>query len=201
MWKNDFWGTSLTNSGSHGSYRPLCVLSFRLNYWACGHHPWGYHLVNLLLHCLATALVYRTARVFASPAPGPTALLFAVHPIHTEAVAGIVGRADVLSTIFYLLSFLTYSRHVRHELIVEWVYLWASLGLAACAMLCKETGITVLALSALYDVLLHRQSLSLRLVSSIYFISFTNNSFESYLNAIKSKLQVRCTNLIKTVIC
>uniref|UniRef100_A0A0A9XPY3 dolichyl-phosphate-mannose--protein mannosyltransferase n=2 Tax=Lygus hesperus TaxID=30085 RepID=A0A0A9XPY3_LYGHE len=191
MWKNDFWGTPLTEGGSHGSYRPLCVLSFRVNYWACGLRPLAFHAVNVALHGLASGLVYRTAKVLGSPAPTATALLFAVHPVHTEAVSGVVGRADVLSTIFFLLSFLTYTQHVsarrarrgeydkkpigRHQLLVEWVYLWASLGLAACAMLCKETGITVLALSAIYDTLLHRQSLSLKLgcgtVKSICWLS------------------------------
>ncbi|KAG5830787.1 hypothetical protein ANANG_G00314290 [Anguilla anguilla] len=43
---DDFWGTLLTHSGSHKSYRPLCTLSFRLNHALGGLEPWGYHLVN-----------------------------------------------------------------------------------------------------------------------------------------------------------
>lgn len=178
MWKNDFWGTALNTRSSHGSYRPLCVLSYRLNYWVCGLRPWGYHLGNVILHGLATSLVYRTGMVLGLSGTGAASVLFAVHPVHTEAVAGLVGRADVLSTIFFLLSFLTYTRHVTardtrqgsqgtkgkpQEALVQWVYLWASLGLAACAMLCKETGITVLAVSALYDIIIHRHSISLKL--------------------------------------
>ena len=114
---DDFWGTPLSHSGSHGSYRPLCVLSFRLNYLLGGFRAWGYHLVNILLHCLATSLVVRLARLL-FPAHVPvavTGLLFAAHPIHTEAVAGIVGRADVAACIFYLLSFQCYMAHVRHR--------------------------------------------------------------------------------------
>ncbi|PSN35539.1 hypothetical protein C0J52_25675 [Blattella germanica] len=82
-----------------------------------GFKAWGYHLVNILLHCLATSLVVRLARLlFPSYVPvAITGLLFAAHPIHTEAVAGVVGRADVAACIFYLLSFQCYMSHVRHR--------------------------------------------------------------------------------------
>lgn len=118
--ENDFWGTPLTDSGSHGSYRPLCVLTFRLNYLLGGFQPWGYHLVNVLLHCLATALLVRVARHVLprsrSPiGPAVTGLIFATHPIHTEAVAGVVGRADLAACNFYLLSFLTYIVHMKYR--------------------------------------------------------------------------------------
>ena len=53
---NDFWGTPLTHSGSHKSYRPLCVLTFRLNYMMGGLEPWGYHLGNVLAHTANTAV-------------------------------------------------------------------------------------------------------------------------------------------------
>lgn len=118
--ENDFWGTPLTDSGSHGSYRPLCVLTFRLNYLLGGFQPWGYHLVNVLLHCLATALLVRVARhVFSrsrlTVGPAITGLIFATHPIHTEAVAGVVGRADLAACNLYLLSFLAYIYHLKYR--------------------------------------------------------------------------------------
>lgn len=112
---NDFWGTPLTHSGSHKSYRPLCVLSFRLNHWLHELQPAGYHLFNVLLHCLATALFTLLARsLLPAKAEGATAVagcLFAAHPIHTEAVAGIVGRADVGAAVFFILAFLSYRRY------------------------------------------------------------------------------------------
>ena len=120
MLENDFWGTPLNDSGSHGSYRPLCVLTFRLNYLLGGFQPWGYHLVNVLLHCLATVLLVKLARQVlpkskSSVGPAITGLLFAAHPIHTEAVAGVVGRADLAACNFYLLSFLAYVTHTKHR--------------------------------------------------------------------------------------
>ncbi|XP_057663006.1 protein O-mannosyl-transferase TMTC2-like [Diorhabda carinulata] len=118
--ENDFWGTPLSDSGSHGSYRPLCVLTFRINYALGGFQPWGYHLVNVLLHCLATVLLIRVARIIL-PKPKSkigsmvTGLVFATHPIHTEAVAGVVGRADLAACNFYFLSLLAYVAHVRYR--------------------------------------------------------------------------------------
>lgn len=60
--ENDFWGTPLNEKGSHGSYRPFCVATFRINYLLGGLEPQGYHLVNIILHAVCTALVVRIAR-------------------------------------------------------------------------------------------------------------------------------------------
>ena len=86
---NDFWGTPLHSAVSHKSYRPLCVASFRLNYMLHGLEPLGYHLVNVLLHAVVCYLyVQLCTLVFAQVWPALMAgLLFAVHPIHTEAVS------------------------------------------------------------------------------------------------------------------
>ncbi|CAG0918309.1 unnamed protein product [Notodromas monacha] len=169
---NDFWGTPLTHSGSHKSYRPLCVATFRLNFFLHGLNPVGYHLVNVALHGLATALFASTCRSLLfrdSVAVWTAALTFAAHPVHVEAVAGLVGRADVLACITFLLSFSAYRRHVtartkaafesgasnhsssRHAAAAT-RQLAACVALAGVSMLCKEHGITVLAVCAGYDV-------------------------------------------------
>ncbi|KAK0133747.1 Transmembrane and TPR repeat-containing protein 4 [Merluccius polli] len=87
------------------------------------------------------------------------ALLFAAHPVHTESVAGVVGRADLLCALFFQLSFLTYckafhggSDRCEGKFSLQWMVL--SLLLCAAAMLCKEQGITVLGINAAFDVLL-----------------------------------------------
>lgn len=59
---NDFWGTPMTKEQSHKSYRPLTVLTFRWNYWLGETDPLGYHLVNVLLHGLVTALFFKVLR-------------------------------------------------------------------------------------------------------------------------------------------
>ncbi|XP_056132530.1 protein O-mannosyl-transferase TMTC2-like [Lampris incognitus] len=172
---DDFWGTLLTHSGSHKSFRPLCTLSFRLNYALHGLHPWGFHLVNMVLHGAVTALFTSLC----CPLLGGglwsllAGLLFASHPVHTEAVAGVVGRADVGAGLFYLLSLFCYARHCglrkdpRRNFQADqtmqeiggrglaarcWVWMLASLWCAAASMLWKEQGVMVLAVSAVYDL-------------------------------------------------
>ncbi|CAG5927531.1 unnamed protein product [Menidia menidia] len=155
---DDFWGTLLTHSGSHKSFRPLCTLSFRLNYSLHGLRPWGYHLLNLALHGLVTGLVAALGRPLLGGGPWTllAGLLFAVHPVHTEAVAGVVGRADVGAALFFLLSLLCYGRHCGarggRSPARCWGWMLASLWCAAASMLWKEQGVTVLAVSALYDI-------------------------------------------------
>lgn len=178
LWQNDFWGTPLISSGSHGSYRPLCTLTFRLNYaLAGGFRPYGFHLVNVLLHSLCTYLVVKLARVLLR-GTFPVFLcgaLFSAHPIHTEAVAGVVGRADMIACAFFLVSFLSYVQHVKYRTWLSsgkvesgsggsvWLqclgYLILCLLSCAAAMLSKETGLTVLLLCGIYDILLNCRSI------------------------------------------
>ena len=89
LFRNDFWGTPISNPTSHKSYRPLTVATFRLNYMLHELQPLGYHLVNVLLHSAVCYLyVLLCGVVFSEVWPALIAgLLFAVHPIHTEAVS------------------------------------------------------------------------------------------------------------------
>ena len=85
-----------------------------LNYHIFDLKPWGFHLVNILFHCGVSVLVFlilgkllteqsiTTSSVYLS-APFIAAMLFATHPIHTEAVTWIAGLPDVAFTFFYLL--------------------------------------------------------------------------------------------------
>ena len=87
---HDFWGASIASKTSHKSYRPLCVATFRLNYLLHELQPMGYHLVNVLLHGAVCYLYVQLCGVVFSGAVWPAlmaGLLFAVHPIHTEAVS------------------------------------------------------------------------------------------------------------------
>ena len=86
---DDFWGQPISSPESHKSYRPLTVATFRLNYMVHELQPLGYHLVNVLLHSAVCYLyVLLCGVVFSEVWPALIAgLLFAVHPIHTEAVS------------------------------------------------------------------------------------------------------------------
>ena len=93
LFLNDFWGKAMSNPTSHKSYRPLTVLTFRLNYAIHGLQPLGYHAFNVMLHCLATLLfLYTCWHVIFTNCSGAAllaGLLFATHPIHTEAVSAL----------------------------------------------------------------------------------------------------------------
>uniref|UniRef100_A0A8C9TD78 dolichyl-phosphate-mannose--protein mannosyltransferase n=1 Tax=Scleropages formosus TaxID=113540 RepID=A0A8C9TD78_SCLFO len=169
---DDFWGTLLTHSGSHKSYRPLCTLSFRLNHALGGLDPWGYHLVNVVLHCAVTSLFAYLSRLLLGGGCWSllAGLLFASHPVHTEAVAGVVGRADVGAALFFLLSLLCYTRHctLRPHSARRWPWFLGSLACAASSMLWKEQGVTVLAVSAVYDVFIFHRLRFQQIVSLLY---------------------------------
>ncbi|XP_042323570.1 protein O-mannosyl-transferase TMTC1 isoform X4 [Sceloporus undulatus] len=165
---DDFWGKGMGEEASHKSYRPLCVLSFKLNIMLAGMNPFYFHAVNVVLHCLVTLVLMYTCdkAVFKDCRLAfVTALFFAVHPIHTEAVTGIVGRADVLACLLFLLAFLSYNRSVDQLYVGEHFpptasvsFLLLSLFLGTCAMLVKETGITVFGVCLVYDGFLLSQN-------------------------------------------
>ncbi|HKI13138.1 MAG TPA: tetratricopeptide repeat protein [Candidatus Acidoferrum sp.] len=97
-------------------FRPVTFATFALNLAVGGAHPFGYHLFNLLLHAVVTLLLYLVLRkLLESVQQGATiawlaALLFAVHPIHSEAVASIVGRFELLAAGFLLAAWLLHLR-------------------------------------------------------------------------------------------
>ncbi|XP_053600141.1 protein O-mannosyl-transferase Tmtc3 [Plodia interpunctella] len=150
---NDFWGTPIHKEQSHKSYRPLTVLTFRWNYAVHGLQPAGYHLVNLLLHALVSLLYYRVCAMFLPEfASFVASILFAVHPIHTEAVTGVVGRAEMLSSLFFLGALLCYARAASRRRYTDWRYVAACTACVGVAMLCKEQGITVTGVCVVYEL-------------------------------------------------
>ena len=147
---NDFWGIPMNKEQSHKSYRPLCVLSFRLNYILHGLHPLGYHLLNVILHVIVTLLYYSISQNYVNTRTRFVAsLLFSVHPIHTEAVTGTVGRAELLSAMFFLLTLYLYNKSLGGSK----KYLFLSSFTSCLAMLSKEVGITVIGLCYIHEAL------------------------------------------------
>uniref|UniRef100_A0A672I5U7 dolichyl-phosphate-mannose--protein mannosyltransferase n=1 Tax=Salarias fasciatus TaxID=181472 RepID=A0A672I5U7_SALFA len=110
IWSNDFWGSNLSSNSSHKSYRPLTVLTFRLNYLVAGGlHPVGFHVLNIVLHAVVSALMNDVFAILIggldhdeqgrtlNHAPKTSllaAIFFAAHPIHTES--GVNAAFDVL---------------------------------------------------------------------------------------------------------
>ncbi len=106
-------------------YIPLTFFSYQLNFLVSGLDPFGYHLINLLLHIGNAVLVAGIVWFLLSrggkgtPAteywPGVivAGLLFLVHPLNTEAVAWASGRKDLLSAFFFLFSFVSFLSFLR----------------------------------------------------------------------------------------
>lgn len=93
-------------AGRGGLWRPSTTLTFVADHALWGLHPAGYHAVNVAVHALVSALVLVVfALVTAAPRTAlAAALLFATHPIHTEAVANVVGRAELLAAAGFFLA-------------------------------------------------------------------------------------------------
>ena len=122
-----------------------------------------------------------------SPAALLAGLLFAVHPVHTEAVAGVVGRADVLSCILFLACLLVHQAGGWAPANQSGGWTWRTPALAAMSMLAKEQGITVLGVCAAVDVLRGtrvtsvRKSLLKLFLSSVILLSLRTMALEGQL--------------------
>jgi len=125
-------------------YRPLMLLSLALDYRIWGLNPAGFHLTNLFLHALNVILVYFLAlRVTRGGLWAPLAgLLFALHPVHSEAVASMLGRSDLLVTALSLVGLLAFHGFLRSSALFRKGTLFAGALLSyAAACLTKESGI------------------------------------------------------------
>jgi tetratricopeptide (TPR) repeat protein len=101
---------STTTGNQTAYYRPLNRLTYVLDYRLFGLNPTGYHVENMLLHLAGVLLLYLLARkLFGKEIPAfLAALLFAVHPVNSEAVNFLSARNTLLSTLLILASFLIY---------------------------------------------------------------------------------------------
>ncbi|XP_067998904.1 protein O-mannosyl-transferase TMTC3 isoform X2 [Melanerpes formicivorus] len=153
LFQNDFWGTPMSEERSHKSYRPLTVLTFRLNYLFSELNAVSYHFLNLVFHGVVCIVFLKVCKLFLDNRSSVIAsLLFAVHPIHTEAVTGVVGRAELLSSIFFLAAFLSYTKSKGPDNTIVWTPIAVTVLLVAVATLCKEQGITVVGICCVYEV-------------------------------------------------
>ena len=100
--------------GTKGQYRPLRTVSLAISYRLWKFRPFGYHLTNLILHILNVLLVYLVVmKLFKKPKIAfLTSLLFALHPIHVEAVSWVKNRTELFSLAFFLLSLSFYIKYI-----------------------------------------------------------------------------------------
>jgi len=150
-WDLFFPPDGITNFSAH-YYRPLTTASYLADRYLFGERAFGFHATLLLAHAAAAALVFLLARTFLKRNREGTlaallaALVFAVMPIHTESVAWIAGRADVLAAVPLLLAaFMLRSRPLRGQAVA------GAAALFAIACLFKEAAYGFVAVAALFS--------------------------------------------------
>lgn len=163
----DYWGTEIGHASSHKSWRPLTTLTFRWNYLTCRRDPTCFSRTNVLLHVIASVLVLWVARTLLSREPASSrgrqestalwsALLFATHPVHSEAVDNISARADVLMAVFFLAGLLCYFGWGRRRAQVgpSGLMLFVTALCTCAALISKETGIMLPVTVVVWDLVL-----------------------------------------------
>lgn len=139
----DYWG--MGTSFQSGLYRPLTLLSFALNYHYSGNRPLPYHLTNLIIHSINSLLLFFFFILLFKKARGALfcSLLFAVHPIHTEAVTGIVGRAELLAFLFFFISLIAFLQAYQRVKIKAFIFYLISFFAFLLALFSKEIATTL----------------------------------------------------------
>ena len=139
--------------GVSNYYRPMMTLGYALCYHLFGPLAYGFHLVNVCLHVGVVLLVFLVARrLFNNRAVGfLAACLFAVHPIHTEAVAWVAAVTTLDVTFFYLLTFwlLLIMARPKGE-VSPWIKLAAVVSFAL-TIFSKEQSLTFPLLALIYE--------------------------------------------------
>ena len=132
-----------TVAAQGGLYRPVVILSYAVNYAVGGLDPAGYHFVNVLLHAINSVLVVLVIEELFHDRRFSlwSGLLFALHPIRTEAVAYVAGRAETLAALFFLAAWWCCLKN--HAVLSAAAFL--------LAVLSKESAFTLLAVLPLSD--------------------------------------------------
>ena len=157
---SSYWGE---HSKDTLLYRPIVITTFAIDYSIWKLNPFGYHLTNIVINTINCVLFYFfTLLIFSSLSVENkltqkhylvafiSSLIFAVHPVHTEAVTNIVGRTELLAMFFYISAFILYVNFTRH-----FYFYWLSIVCYLLGLLSKEMAITLPAVLVLYDLMIY----------------------------------------------
>ena len=138
-----------------GLYRPFTTLSYLFNYAILGDNdqPAGYHWINLFLHALNVFLVYLLAfRLLRKMWPAAfIAAVWAVHPVLTESVTNIIGRADLLAGLALLSGLLMYVKSTESAGWRRVAWLAGLMAVTTMGVFSKESAVAILGVIVLYE--------------------------------------------------
>jgi tetratricopeptide (TPR) repeat protein len=160
--------SAVFSSSYVGNYQPVTMLTYMLDYRLFGLHPQGYHLTNVIFHCINALLVFALLlRLSARPdiAFG-TAALFALHPLRVESVAWIAELKDVQSAFFLFLSLLAYLSFLNNGRRKSY---FGSLGLLLLSLLSKPSAMTQPLVLLLIDYFRNKPITGRRLLQKVPF--------------------------------
>lgn len=124
-----------------GTFRPLAIFSFALNFIFFGDSPVSFHIINILLNGLVVFLIFiLVLKLFPDDKPLAvfSALLFMFMPIHTESVAFIKSRDEILAAIFGILSWILFVQATQNIQSISYKKIWLSAIMFLSAVLSKE---------------------------------------------------------------
>ncbi len=148
-----FLGPFPPEQSTRALYRPLTNVSYAVDYALWGNQARGFHVTNVLLYGILVLSVYALAQglLGSSNSALAAALLFAVHPVHCDAVDSLAGRSEILALLFCILSLLAARAADRATDAVKARRSWlVSAGFYLLACLSKETGAVLPAVLAVW---------------------------------------------------
>jgi len=136
-----------------GNYRPLVLSSLAIEWSLWQDGPFGYHLVSVIAHAGVSLLVLLLLLHFVSLVPAAIgATFFAIHPVHVEAVANVMGRAELYAAAAYIGACLVYLRAADESSSARGWRLLSVLLLFALALGSKEIAVTLPAMVVALEV-------------------------------------------------
>src|SRR5947207_5935224 len=128
---------------SPSQYFPLVYTTFRIERALWGLNPFGYHIVNVLLHVANALLVWRLLARLRVPGAWLAGAIFAFHPVQVESVAWITERKNVLMGFFFLLTLLAWIAFSDGRTKRPWLFYVLALILYLLALSAKTTACTL----------------------------------------------------------
>jgi len=189
------------------AYRPLQILSYVADHSFYVLNPYGFHLTSFLIHLLTSLVFYLMIKMlFRNELLALiAAILFLIHPVQTEAVAYISGRADPLAALLILSTNLFFIKYYKQK---RPYFLWLSFASFALALMSKEAAIlTPLLLCLCYSTIRKPSALSPKMlfpfsiygaITAIYVIlRLTVLNFD--VSDISSPVKINCFHFFKTI--